>query len=245
MAQQSLFPVATRDRDAQPYSAEKKTTEFVSETLKVEVLTAPQSEVAKSGKSYCQFVARDTELRGKGTFKVVAFKSACDFAKTLSVGDEVAITGKPSEREGDGFLAWSIAKAGQKAQLSPKARIVRDYGSVENYKAARKREVEFEQGCGRILVKRRDGGGTHWVNRSRCCEHRGEWKEKIDALMDEYGGAVIGAEVKSLVISNCEIRTEVVAGMHKATANWVPKYNRWLDDRVRKMLGQEEENIFV
>jgi len=252
-AQRNLFDEDDGTQDSQPYSASSTGQAQHSEkyadavTIKCEVLVPPQIVVSKTGKEFSKFACRDLDIKaGRGTFGVVCFKGACETSKKLKVGDKITVSGSQDKKSETGLMVWGIHLPGeQKAAISPKARIIREYGSLEAYRDAEKRNTDFQLAAGRVRVTRRDGLGTDWLNKDDCCEYRGVWTQKIDALCEEYGDGVIKAEIMAIVSKSPKLNIEPTRnGFSKPQANWTGKYKAWKEERVRVMLGLPKEDLF-
>lgn len=215
-------------------------------TVKVEILIAAQSMFTKKeGKEFCKLVAKDVDPAGMGTISLTCFGSAVHAAKNLVVGSKVTVTGKKDDREDKGIFVYSFHIPGSGKTISKKARIIREHGSLEAYRESEARNRDAHLEAGRVLVKRRDDKGVEWVEKSDCVQHLGEWKRKIDALMDHFGAGLIKNEIQSLVSKEPEVTlAKGKSGFYRSVANWNTRYKEWTEKKVREMQGNTAEVLF-
>ncbi len=214
-----------------------------SKTRNVEVIVPPTIQVSKAGKRFARLAVKvlDRDKDYLEIFQVLAFDTA-DRCKDLKVGDKVTMTLGPGDDPKVCFL-WGLFVPGQKAPAeSPKARIVREYGSLENFRKKRKEEIEERKARGFVPVHSPDSSGKlhfSWEREEDCVFVGFKWKLKIDYVLDRIPPEQITAELRKLAKGAPIDLFEGSAEFARVRVRWGAEYKAWLNEKIRFLTGQE------
>lgn len=140
----------------------------------------------------------------------------------VDLGVEVSVQGYKEEDSDSVFIANFLKLRGKEGHAE---RIARYYGSVSAY---RKYEEEYRKAQDKKGIVRtvNSEGVIIWLPKNQCIQFAdGTWKQKIEFIMDVFGGAAITKELRSFIAASPTGTPKI----NKANAT---AYQQWLDKKV-------------
>lgn len=191
------------------------------ESFAAKLVSLPQYKKRDGKQAFATFRVENN----KGFIWLVkCFGSEADRAQRdlVDLGVEVSIQGYKEEDSDSVFIANFLKLRGKEGNAE---RIARYYGSVSAY---RKYEEEYREAQDKKGIVRtvNSEGVIIWLPKSQCIQFAdGTWKQRIEFVMDVFGGANITAELLSFVARS-------PSGTPQINKENARRYQEWLEKKV-------------
>jgi hypothetical protein len=161
-----------------------------------------ESGIGRSGKPFHKFIIADKQQK---LYTCWAFNDKADIAakKLDKIGMEVLVFGvyKDDEAEHDCSI-WVSSFSSPQASLSHDEQLVKTYGSFSAAKRRIEEVHEAKTAAGYVLCQEIQNTDLvfRWVHKSDAVEFSpGQWKSKIEYLMDTLGPSVVVENLRPFV----------------------------------------------